>query len=330
MSISSERRGVTYHLLVVGLVTWQASTTAPRARAQHADIQVQRDVEGQLITGEVNLTTFPVTSTFPQRVFERGFGPQFVSNNPGFNAGGNASLPPGALALPTDANLGFSMPAFYLVGHGPVNLAFWDGFGDVEFGPAPAAHMLTVDGPVPNPDPSAIGVVDGSAGSVPGYDFAQTDARGSLHVHQAFTLTVDAAVAEGIYLWSLELTMADLKPSLPVYFLHETPGILAPVTSLDEAVAWTVEHLDLLDTLLGDVNDDRLVNGLDVDPFVNVLLSSRFDVAADMNGDGAVNGLDVDPFVVAVVGGTEAIPEPSTLALVLIGLAAVIGRRRFV
>ena len=71
------------------------------------------------------------------------------------------------------------------------------------------------------------------------------------------------------------------------------------------------------------------MNGVDVDQFVDVLLASRFDVAADMNGDGAVNGLDVDPFVTAVVGGgAAAVPEPSTLLLCIIALAAVSGWRK--
>jgi hypothetical protein len=57
--------------------------------------------------------------------------------------------------------------------------------------------------------------------------------------------------------------------------------------------------------LLGDVNLDGVVNGLDVDPFVDVLLSGPFQAEADMNLDGVVNGLDVDPFVAAVVGSGQ-------------------------
>ena len=82
--------------------------------------------------------------------------------------------------------------------------------------------------------------------------------------------------------------------------------------------AWDAEpghHVEFLN--IGDVNHDTEVNGLDVEPFVDVLLASRFDVAADMNSDGLVNGLDVDPFVAAVVGGVQQIPEPSTLLLAL-------------
>jgi len=83
------------------------------------------------------------------------------------------------------------------------------------------------------------------------------------------------------------------------------------------------------DSLLGDMNGDAAVNGLDVDPFTAVLLASQYDVAADMNGDEAVNGLDVDPFVAAVVGGgTQQIPEPSTLLLAVVALGVVGGWRR--
>jgi phospholipase/lecithinase/hemolysin len=76
-------------------------------------------------------------------------------------------------------------------------------------------------------------------------------------------------------------------------------------------------------SLLGDVNGDGDVNGLDVDPFVDVLLSGPYQPEADMNEDQVVNGLDVDPFVAAVVGGTQQIPEPSTLLLGLLALGVV-------
>jgi YVTN family beta-propeller protein len=81
--------------------------------------------------------------------------------------------------------------------------------------------------------------------------------------------------------------------------------------------------------LLGDVNLDGVVNGLDVDPFVEGLLSGPYQPEADMNEDQVVNGLDVDPFVAAVVGGTQPVPEPSTLLLCLVALGLVGGWRKW-
>jgi hypothetical protein len=76
-------------------------------------------------------------------------------------------------------------------------------------------------------------------------------------------------------------------------------------------------------TLPGDVNFDGAVDGLDVDPFVDVMINGLFNGAADMNEDGVVNGLDVDPFVAVVVGtGAQAAPEPSTA---LLAAASLIG-----
>jgi hypothetical protein len=78
--------------------------------------------------------------------------------------------------------------------------------------------------------------------------------------------------------------------------------------------------------LLGDLNLDGQVDGLDVDRFVDVLLDSSYLVEADMNEDQVVNGLDVDLFVAAVIsGGAQQIPEPSTLLLGIVALGLVGG-----
>jgi hypothetical protein len=80
---------------------------------------------------------------------------------------------------------------------------------------------------------------------------------------------------------------------------------------------------------LGDVNLDGEVNGLDVDPFVDHVTAGAYQDEADMNEDQVVNGLDVAPFVAAVVGGTQPIPEPSTLLLALVALTLVGGWRKW-
>ena len=80
---------------------------------------------------------------------------------------------------------------------------------------------------------------------------------------------------------------------------------------------------DASQPLLGDVNLDGEVNGLDIDPFVAALLAGSYQNEADMNSDQVINGLDVDPFVDTVLGAAEAVPEPTTLLLVLIGVGLV-------
>jgi hypothetical protein len=62
--------------------------------------------------------------------------------------------------------------------------------------------------------------------------------------------------------------------------------------------------------LLGDMNLDGAVNGLDVDPFVEAVISGDPQPAS--------------PFIAAVLGGNaEPVPEPSTLLLILIALGVV-------
>jgi hypothetical protein len=109
-----------------------------------------------------------------------------------------------------------------------------------------------------------------------------------------------------------------------VLYMAEADFEVFNATGGDLLATWNDEsghHVEFLQ--IGDVNHDTEVNGLDVDPFVDVLLNGPYQVEADMNEDMEVNGLDVDPFVAAVVGGTQPVPEPSTLLLSLIALGVV-------
>ena len=56
------------------------------------------------------------------------------------------------------------------------------------------------------------------------------------------------------------------------------------------------------EVLLGDVNQDGLINLLDVSPFVDLISSGGFLPEADMNQDGTVNLLDVGLFVAVLSG----------------------------
>jgi hypothetical protein len=108
-----------------------------------------------------------------------------------------------------------------------------------------------------------------------------------------------------------------------------TVSFEGPSSALFSWIAISTEHMPVNDLVyvpvpLGDVNGDGVVNGLDVDPFVDVLLNGPYQAEADMNDDGDVNGLDVDPFVAAVVGGgVAAVPEPATWGLALLAAVAL-------
>jgi hypothetical protein len=79
----------------------------------------------------------------------------------------------------------------------------------------------------------------------------------------------------------------------------------------------------------GDVNNDGVVNGLDINQIAGHWLLSG-PSAADANGDGVVNGLDINliagNWLHSAGGGSggsgAAVPEPSSLIL---GILAVLG-----
>jgi hypothetical protein len=123
-------------------------------------------------------------------------------------------------------------------------------------------------------------------------------------------------------------TFADLGSELTIALRQEAVQGGDPVMGFFDSITVTTEGSEVVDGL-GDVNLDGDVNGLDVDPFVEVLLSGPYQPEADMNEDQVVNGLDVDPFVTAVVGGAQSIPEPSTLLLALVALGVVGGWRKW-
>ncbi len=67
--------------------------------------------------------------------------------------------------------------------------------------------------------------------------------------------------------------------------------------STQEGISKIYVHAITNPFLLGDINQDGVVNLLDVGPFVELLTAGVFEKIADINGDGALNLLDVGPFV---------------------------------
>jgi len=116
----------------------------------------------------------------------------------------------------------------------------------------------------------------------------------------------------------------------------DLPGPAWWVKDVSLASAWNTDlgHIRVVDP--GDMNGDGNVDGLDIDPFVQMLTGGgSFDAAGDTNGDGTIDGLDIDPFVGALTGAGvsaatihAAIPEPGSIALLLVAAGGTTLRRR--
>ena len=68
---------------------------------------------------------------------------------------------------------------------------------------------------------------------------------------------------------------------------------------------YTVSNLEILatvDVVLGDVNQDGIVNFFDIAPFIDLLAGEDFQAEADTNGDGTVNFFDISPFIDILAG----------------------------
>ena len=97
-------------------------------------------------------------------------------------------------------------------------------------------------------------------------------------------------------------------------------------------LAGNIEYVTISSVLLGDVNLDGIVDTLDIQPFVDLLAGGGFQAEADIDENGVVDTLDIQPFVDIVSGGSvaaaNAVPEPTSLALIGLGGLALIRRRR--
>lgn len=78
------------------------------------------------------------------------------------------------------------------------------------------------------------------------------------------------------------------------FYLTTDPSISNFVLSGDAVVT---------EILLGDANQDGIVNFLDISPFIGVLSTAGFLEEADCNQDGVVNFLDIDPFIAILAQG---------------------------
>jgi hypothetical protein len=125
-------------------------------------------------------------------------------------------------------------------------------------------------------------------------------------------ILADSASGDGLDFWSSDAPTAANRPRLSIVYRvpvsdADSDGI---PDSLDNCIG--VPNGTLLNDAGGnsqldsngdgygnacdaDLNNDGIINGLDVGPFISEFGTAGPD--ADFNGDGIVNGLDVGPFV---------------------------------
>jgi len=226
------------------------------------------------------------------------------------------------------------------------NLLYWDGIGTVDFG-APATGT-TLQFRLS----SAINIsVDGSANDVPGFVIEGTGPDGVMHKHISYSArgTGGTQPADGLYLAAMTLGMAGLTDSDPVYLLFNAHyqrdaqnnivyiGDAPQVDPNSEAsaVAWIEQHL-LGSVLPGDLNSDGFVGIGDLNIVLgawNQNVTPGDILAGDPSGDGFVGIEDLNQVLGNWNAGTPPtngvnIPEPGALALMGLGLATVLKRRK--
>ena len=61
--------------------------------------------------------------------------------------------------------------------------------------------------------------------------------------------------------------------------------------------------VEMTSSPIGDVNDDGVVNGTDIQTIINLIVDGEYDAKADVNNDGTVNGTDIQEVINIIVGG---------------------------
>ena len=295
------------------------------AKSAFADFDLSPGVvNGRIVTNGVD----DDTSEFVPRVqvFDYSFGDDpndpFRISDPGFDAIGGNGLPQGSMLF-LDVRS---------------NLRFWSGAGDVVFTPATETLTLaTLDGA------SAV-TAGGATGIFPGFAIGTAAFGGALHRHLESTLHAaegQLAPADGVYLLELQLrsSATNIVNSLPFFLLYNNDS--SP-TTLETAKSWVEEHY----LPLGDFDRDQELTSADLHAMLSALTKldafradhqlSTEDLLAfgDLNGDGVISNPDIQSLLGLLsenegVGSANAVPEPSGLLLLPLGMVAMfLGNRQ--
>ncbi len=177
------------------------------------------------------------------------------SDSPGWNAVRNnfQLMPPGAMALPGEAQLGFNLIVPDFLGR---NFSYWNGNGDVAFSSVPSGEVLRY-----SKGDALSGQIfaDGSPQDVPGYSIASTGPSGYVHRHLSFSLYGNSSLSDtssdgptaGVYLIGVEAALSGFdQPSNPAFVLlgHRvsSDALSRAASAVELQIAPEAAHSDII------------------------------------------------------------------------------------
>ena len=219
-----------------------------------------------------------------------------------------------------------------LSGHGTVNTAGFVNSGTLS--PGENAGAIAINGTY---EQNIDGALDFELGGyIPGtsYDVLEIDGSAMLAGTLSVTLT---DVGGNLFLPKLGERFTILTAANGVSGAFDT--VSKPVVNGLSLVAfYDTNNVTLLTVLLGDMDDDRDVDFDDIDYFVLGIndpetyqnqIGLPSDAMGDIDNDGDLD-FDDTPGFVAILGGegVQAVPEPSTIFLALVGAIGFVVLRR--
>jgi len=225
--------------------------------------------------------------------------------------------------------------AMFLAPAGPGFREFYNG-GTVPFdsdnhGDASTLEMLIAQVPLPSPGPQNLLYDAGKLGGTTPLAQAElgtvVDTSGSI-------MTDAVLLAFGKFGANSTPAFDPSEVTVNVFTVEGTATDAPPLGSIVVA-ALTTQVRDNTLTLVGDTNLDKTVDGLDLNILGGNWLGMGLWQDSDFNGDKAIDGLDLNALggkwlQTAPFSGLVAavVPEPSSVALVCIGICAAVGLRR--
>ena len=274
-------------------------------QAHNSGVVVQGN-NGKLVTGFIDESS--LVHTIDQRAFPVLLPSTLADDFPGFLSQGSPAG--GNDPLPNEGSLYWDFLPMRSDGIAS-NLLYWDGVGgspnDVEFGlvPTPAVSLsLYME------DLSDFSTATGTDEVVEGKHVGTVNTANSttpLHAHLWSFLGSPTTVPEGVYLFSIRLTMEGYENTDALYVVAATPTISE--STLDTlAMPWVEDHLDTL-VLPGDFNVDGDVDGPD---FLAWQREQNLGSLDDWQANYSTT--------TALASAASTVPEPTTLVLGLFAL----------